>query len=206
MFDLTYKTIESPAEGIYKDKGSKFLGCAWPVKTEQEIKSLLTRIKSNHPKANHHCYAMRLGMQKNIFRYNDDREPVNTAGKPIYGVIQSNDLTHIFIVVVRYFGGTLLGVPGLINAYRSAAEEAIKTASIVELPITEQYRITFEYDIINDVMQAIKTNQVKILSQELNQECIIETEVQKKYADGFILKLTGNHLLKHKIKVEVMVS
>lgn len=204
MFDLTYKTIEQPAEGIFKDKGSKFFGLAFPAKTEQEIKVLLNRIKSEHPKANHHCYAMRLGMQKSLFRYNDDREPANTAGKPIFAVIQSNDLTNIFIVVVRYFGGTLLGVPGLINAYRSAAEAAIANSIIIEKPITENYKITFGYEVMNDVMQAIKINQVNILSQQLNEECIIETEVQKKFADNFISKLTGNHLLKDKIKLEVI--
>ncbi|MDP2112754.1 MAG: YigZ family protein, partial [Bacteroidota bacterium] len=127
----TYKTIEKPSEGLFKDKGSKFISFAFPVNSEDEIKDIVQSIKKEHHSARHHCYAWRLGADHLHFRANDDGEPSSTAGKPILGQIQSFDLTNILIVVVRYFGGTLLGVSGLINAYRSAALDAINQAEIV---------------------------------------------------------------------------
>ena len=128
----TYKTIEKPSEGLFKDKGSKFISFAFPVDNEEEIKEIVQSIKKEHHSARHHCYAWRLGADQLLFRANDDGEPSSTAGKPILGQIQSFDLTNILIVVVRYFGGTLLGVSGLINAYRNAALDAINQAEIVE--------------------------------------------------------------------------
>ena len=132
LFSDTYLTIEKKSETLYKDKGSKFLTFAFPVQNDQQIKEVLTQLKKEHPSANHHCYAYRLGADKLNFRANDDGEPSNTAGKPILGQIQSNDLTNILIVVVRYFGGTLLGVGGLIQAYKNSAAEVLKVSHIIE--------------------------------------------------------------------------
>ena len=127
-----YLSIEKRSEGIYKDRGSKFLAFAFPVYQEDEIKDILAELRKEYHDARHHCYAYRLGASKEIYRVNDDGEPSSSAGKPIFGQIQSNDLSNILIVVVRYFGGTLLGVGGLINAYRSAAADALINASIIE--------------------------------------------------------------------------
>ena len=145
LFDDTYLTIQKPSEGVFKDRGSKFLAFAFPVRTEQEIKEILHLIKKEHHGANHHCYAWRLGADKLAYRANDDGEPNNSAGKPILGQIQSNDLTDIFIVVARYFGGTLLGVSGLINAYREAASDAIKNAEIIEKHVMFEYNTEFSF-------------------------------------------------------------
>ena len=125
-------------EGEFRDRGSRFMAYAYPVKDEAEIKNIVSNIRKEQPKANHHCYAYRLGPGNAVFRYSDDREPSGSAGKPIYGVIQANDLTDVLIVVTRYFGGTLLGIPGLINAYREAAANAIKSATIISKQITEK--------------------------------------------------------------------
>ena len=155
MEDL-YRTVEVVAEGLYKEKGSKFLAFVYPVATEEQIREIITGIKGKYYDARHHCYAWRLGAAKNHFRMNDDGEPSSTAGKPIFGQIQSFDLTNVLIVVVRYFGGTKLGVSGLINAYREAAADAIRNAVIVEKTVDEILRIRFSYLVLNDVMKVIK--------------------------------------------------
>src|SRR5690606_3050632 len=143
LFSDSFLTINAAAKALFKDRGSKFFAFAFPVKSEQEIKVHLQEIKKLHPSATHHCYAWRLGADKLNFRTNDDGEPNNSAGKPIFSLIQSNDLTNVLIVVVRYFGGTMLGVPGLINAYKSAAALAIDNTIIMEQFIMFQYRISF---------------------------------------------------------------
>lgn len=130
LFDDTYRTIAHPAEGIFKDRGSKFLGFAFPVKTETEIKEIIANLRAEHSKARHFCWALRLTADRSVFRLNDDGEPSGTAGRPILNTLLSADLTNILIVVVRYFGGTLLGVPGLINAYKTASQESILAAEI----------------------------------------------------------------------------
>ncbi|MET1055429.1 MAG: YigZ family protein, partial [Pedobacter sp.] len=132
LFDDTYKTIESRAEGLFKDKGSKFIAFAYPILSESEVKPILLGLRAEHTKANHFCYAYRLSPDRNVYRVNDDGEPSGTAGRPILNTLLSADVTNILIVVVRYFGGTLLGVPGLINAYKSAAAEALGLAEIIE--------------------------------------------------------------------------
>ena len=141
----SYLTIADPTEGLFKDKGSKFLAYAYPVDNEDEIKELVQHLKKEHYSARHHCYAWRLGADKTHFRANDDGEPSSTAGKPILGQIQRLDLTNILIVVVRYFGGTLLGVSGLINAYREAAVDALEHAEIVEKLVEEIFWVEFDY-------------------------------------------------------------
>ena len=145
MFEDTYYTISAPSEGLFKDRGSRFIALAYPVTTEKEIKEIQVSLRKKYHDARHHCYAYRLGYDKSVYRVNDDGEPSGTAGKPIFGQIQSKDLTNIFIVVIRYFGGTLLGVSGLINAYRSAAADAIEHAQIIQKTIMDLYEISFEY-------------------------------------------------------------
>jgi uncharacterized YigZ family protein len=183
LFEDTFLTIKKPSEGIFKDKGSKFLAFAFPVKTEKEVKEILVQLKKAHFTANHHCYAFRLGADKLVYRANDDGEPSNTAGKPILGQIQSKDLTNILIVVVRYFGGTLLGVSGLINAYRQAASDAISQAEITEEIVKEMYTLHFDYLQMNDVMKIIKDEKLEIVSQNFELRCGLTFIVRKNNAD-----------------------
>src|ERR1039457_99392 len=166
MFDDTYQTIAVPAEGIFKDKGSKFIAYIFPVNSEAEIKEIIVKLKKEHHTARHHCYAYRLMPDKSVFRSNDDGEPSGTAGKPILGQIQSNDLTNVLIVVVRYFGGTLLGVSGLIKAYKSSALDAINNSEIIVKTINQNFEILSSYDQLNDVMRIIKQENLKIINQE----------------------------------------
>lgn len=182
LFEDTYLTIELPAQGLFKDKGSKFIAFAYPVSGEDEIKDQLQLLRKQHPGANHHCYAFRLGADKMAFRANDDGEPSNTAGKPILGQIQSKDLTNILIVVVRYFGGTLLGVSGLINAYRLAAADAIANAKIVERTVNELYELRFDYLQMNDVMKIMKDEKLEQRSQVFELRCELVFSVRKSNA------------------------
>ena len=179
LFQDSYKTIEAPAEGIFRDRGSKFIGYAYPIQSEEDIKSIVQNLKAEHPKARHHCWAMRLSSDRSVFRINDDGEPSGTAGRPILNTLLSHDLTQILIVVVRYFGGTLLGVPGLINAYKTAAAEAILAANIIEKTINDRYQLVFGYLQLNEVMKLIKDNQLKIISQEMNNDCEMVVEIRQ---------------------------
>lgn len=179
LFSDTYLTIEKTTEAIFKDKGSKFLAFAYPVENDQQIKEILNQLKKEHHTANHHCYAYRLGADKMNFRANDDGEPNNTAGKPILGQIQSNDLTNVLIVVVRYFGGTLLGVSGLINAYKNSAADVIKVSSIIEKQILFNYSIQFYFEHLNDVMKLLKQLDCKITSQQFDNNCEISFSIRK---------------------------
>lgn len=179
LFDDVYFTIEKPAEGLFKDRGSKFISFAFPVTNEDEVKKHLADLRKEHPSANHHCYAFRLGADKLAYRSNDDGEPSNTAGKPILGQIQSKDLTNILIVVVRYFGGTLLGVGGLITAYRQAAAEAIANSVIVERTVNEIYELKFGYLQMNDVMKVMKDEKLEQLSQDFQLDCKLSFRVRK---------------------------
>lgn len=179
LFSDTYLTIEKNTEAIFKDKGSKFLAFAYPVENDQQIKEILNQLKKEHHTANHHCYAYRLGADKMNFRANDDGEPNNTAGKPILGQIQSNDLTNVLIVVVRYFGGTLLGVSGLINAYKNSAADVIKVSSIIEKQILFNYTIQFYFEHLNDVMKLLKQLDCKINNQQFDNNCEISFSIRK---------------------------
>ncbi len=174
----TYKTIAAASEGLFKDKGSKFIAYAFPVTSEDQIKEIIQTIKKEHYSARHHCYAWRLGHEKLLFRANDDGEPSSTAGKPILGQIQSFDLTNILIVVVRYFGGTLLGVSGLINAYRNAAFDAINQAEIVEKLVEKDLLIEFDYGVMNDVMKLFKDEKLIQIDPEFDLRCRIKTLVR----------------------------
>lgn len=189
LFSDTYLSIDKPAQALYKDKGSKFIALAYPVQHEQQIKDILAGLKKEHHTANHHCYAYRLGADKLNFRANDDGEPSNTAGKPILGQIQSNDLTDILIVVVRYFGGTLLGVSGLIQAYKASAAEVIKACTVVEKQILFSYTIRFPFEHMNEAMKVLKQAECRITEQASDNECRISFQVRKSGSEACEEKL-----------------
>ena len=176
----TYKTIDQPTEAsLYKEKGSKFFGYAFPVKTEAEVKNHLDDLKKEHHTARHWCYAYQLGTEKIVYRVNDDGEPNNSAGMPIYGQIQSFELTNILVVVVRYFGGTKLGVGGLIQAYKAAAQLALESSSIIKRTIDKRIELKFEYKNMNKVMRLIKEHDLRIESQTMELDCTITLLVRK---------------------------
>jgi uncharacterized YigZ family protein len=179
LFEDTYLTIAKPCEGVYKEKGSKFIAFAYPVSSEENIKKNLADIRKQHFNARHHCYAFRLGSDKQSFRANDDGEPKYTAGKPILSQIQAKDLTNILIVVVRYFGGTLLGTGGLINAYKKAAADALRTSIIIEKTVNDFYELTFNYLQMNEVMKIIKDENLEITHQNFELNCSLTFCVRK---------------------------
>ncbi|MEZ5103034.1 MAG: YigZ family protein [Draconibacterium sp.] len=179
----SYKTIKKESLGYFKDKGSKFLAFAFPVKSEEEIKEILTRLRKEHHSARHHCYAWRLGSEEITFRANDDGEPSSTAGKPILGQLLSFEVTNILIIVVRYFGGTLLGVSGLINAYKNAAADALNNAEIIEKIIEKTFQLDFTYNELNDVMQIIKNENLNILKTQFEEKCRLWFSVRKSDAE-----------------------
>lgn len=179
LFEDTYRTIEKVSEGVFKDKGSKFIALAIPVKTEEQVKEKLDEIRKQYHDARHHCYAYMLGPDKSAQRYNDDGEPSGTAGRPIFGQIQSFDLTNILIVVVRYFGGTKLGVSGLINAYKTATKEALNSADIKELTVKDVYELHYEYPLMNDVMRIIKEDSLEVLEQDFQIRCKLIFQIRK---------------------------
>jgi uncharacterized YigZ family protein len=189
LFDDTYQTISDVSEGIFRDKGSKFIAYAYPIKNENEVKGILLTLKIEHSKARHFCWALRLSPDRNVFRINDDGEPSGTAGRPILNTLLSADLTDILLVVVRYFGGTLLGVPGLINAYKTASVEAIKANNIIKKTVNDVYHITFDYLMMNDVMKLMKEEQLTILKQEFDSNCSIQFEVRKANLNIVLAKL-----------------
>ncbi len=181
----TYRTIEVPSgEGLFKDRGSKFLGYAFPLQREEEVKGIIQQLKETHYKARHWCYAWQLGKEESsaAYRVNDDGEPNNSAGQPIYGQLLSKDLTNILIVVVRYFGGTKLGVGGLITAYRTAAELALDAAKIVEKTIDVRFKLIFDYQDMNKVMRVIKERNLSVQYQKMEMNCEIEILARKNEA------------------------
>ena len=181
-----YKSISSPSKGIYKDKGSKFLAFAFPVESEERAKELVSNIKKEYFDARHHCWAYRLGHTGAQFRYNDDGEPSSTAGKPIYGQILSNELSDILIVVVRYFGGILLGTSGLIVAYKSAAADAIANAAIIEKTATVRYQVSFDYSQMNSVMKCLKDFQLTPQNTVYDNGCSLEVDVRLTQEASFL--------------------
>lgn len=189
LFEDTYKTIKGPVEGLFKDRGSKFLAYAYPIEHENEVKPLVEYLKKEHFKAVHHCYAYRLGLDRSNFRVNDDGEPSGTAGRPILNTLLSQDITNILVVVVRYFGGTLLGVPGLINAYKSATVEALAVAEIYEKTVNDVYNVSFDFVQMNDVMKVVKEFGLKIRNQTYDNQCTMELEFRKTLTNQVIGKL-----------------
>ncbi len=170
-----YKSISSPSKGLYKDKGSKFISFAFPVESESRAREIIANIKKEYFDARHHCYAWRIGAGGEQWRANDDGEPSGTAGRPILGQMLSSGLSDMLIVVVRYFGGILLGTSGLIVAYRSAAADAIANAAIVEKTATERYEISFDYSQMNAVMKYLKEQRLAPLNPQWGSQCTLQT-------------------------------
>ena len=194
MFDDIYHTIEVPSQGLYKEKGSKFLAFAFPVRTLDEVKLHLDTLRKDYFDARHHCYAYTLGSDKSAWRANDDGEPSGTGGRPIYGQLLSADLTDTLIVVVRYFGGILLGASGLANAYKTAARDAIANAKIIDKTIDVHYKLHFEYALMNDVMRILKEYSLTPKNQDFNLDCRLEVDVRQSQSVQFydaVAKLRG---------------
>jgi len=196
MFEDTYKTIAGTSEGIFRDKGSKFIAYAYPLTREEELKEILQHLKKEHPKARHHCYAWRLSPDRSVYRVNDDGEPSGTAGRPILNTLLSKDVTNVLVIVVRYFGGTLLGVPGLINAYKQATEEAILANHIIEKTINDVYALSFEYSQLNDVMKVIKEENLSPENQIFDLNCSMEISIRKLELNKILGKLENIEGLK----------
>jgi uncharacterized YigZ family protein len=198
-----YKTIKSSAQGLYKEKGSRFIACAFPVSEVEEIKPIIDKIRKEHHEARHHCYAYMLGNEREIWRANDDGEPSGTAGRPILGQINSFELTNILIVVTRYFGGTLLGVSGLINAYRSAAASAIGNSEIIECAVQEFYEITYPYAAMNDVMKILKEEDINQSDHMFDLECRIKINFNSSAREKILSRLTRIEGLSYKYLVTI---
>ena len=183
----TYKTIAAASEEVlYKEKNSKFFGYAFPVTTEEEIKEILERLRKEHFSARHWCYAYQIGTEKIQYRANDDGEPNNSAGMPIFGQIQSFEVTNVLVVVIRYFGGVKLGVGGLISAYKIAAQMALENSEIVERTIDKHFVISFGYANMNKVMRIIKEKNLQIVSQKMEMDCEIEISIRKKNVQNLL--------------------
>lgn len=189
MTEDIYYTIEKTATAEFKDRGSRFIGYACPVKNILDFKEKLTEIKKAHPKASHHCFAYRLGLDGNTFRVSDDGEPSGTAGRPILGQIDSKGLVDTLVVVVRYFGGTLLGVPGLINAYKSAASLALQMTPVAQKQVEKEYRIQFDYTSINDIMTLVRQYNCRVVQQEMQLFCYMILAIPNNRVEEVIYKL-----------------
>ncbi|MCC6186757.1 MAG: YigZ family protein [Chitinophagaceae bacterium] len=184
-----YKSIESNTTSLFKDRGSKFLGFAYPINSVEEAKKVLVEIKKEHPKATHHCFAYRLGTDGLSFRASDDGEPSGSAGRPILGQIDSVGYTNIIVVVVRYYGGTMLGVPGLINAYKSACQEALSYAIPTEKWICQRVEITLDYNVMGEVLYLLKQAEATIITQELQLFCSIIADIPKVHFEQYAAQL-----------------
>jgi uncharacterized YigZ family protein len=184
-----YTTIEKSSTAEFKDRGSKFIAHAFPIETADDFKKQLQTLKKEHPKAVHHCFAYRIGTDGNNFRSSDDGEPSGTAGKPILGQIDSKELVNVAVIVVRYWGGTLLGVPGLINAYKVSAAMALQVTPMVQKQVELTYNIEFDYTQMNEVMMILKQFNCKIIEQEMQLFCIIKTGVPKNRLDEVLYRL-----------------
>ncbi|TAL46637.1 MAG: YigZ family protein [Chitinophagaceae bacterium] len=184
-----YNTIEKEALAEFKDRGSRFLAYAFPIFSVEGFKIRLQQIKEEHPKAVHHCFAYRVGTDGNNFRSSDDREPSGSAGRPILGQIDSKQLTNVAVIVVRYFGGTLLGVPGLINAYKTSAALALQTTPAVQKAIEINYRIQFDYTMMNEVMMLVKKYNCTLLKKEMQLFCVMEIGIPRANLELCLLKL-----------------
>ena len=196
MIEDKYKEVKNHSTGIYKEKGSKFIAYSYPVYSEEEVKEKLDEVRKLEHSARHHCYAYILNPDKSAQRANDDGEPSSTAGKPILGQILSNDLTNILIVVVRYFGGVKLGVPGLIRSYKTAAAEAILEATIITKTIKEQYEVSFKYPQMNDVMRLIKEYDLEVVNTDFQIDCKLIFAVPKSKTIDIVDTFKKNHELR----------
>ncbi len=185
----TYQTISGMASGEFRDRGSKFIAYAYPAYNEDEWKAALEDIRKLHPKARHHCYAYRLGLDQNNFRANDDGEPSGTAGRPILGQIDSFGLTYVIVIVIRYFGGTLLGTSGLINAYRESTALALQEADIVERTVEEIYRLSFDYGLMGNVMSSIEHLQLNMIGQNFDTSATVDLAIRRSEVAPTLLRL-----------------
>jgi len=185
----SYNTIGQQSVAEFKDRGSRFLAYAFPIKNVDEFKNHLQLLKKEHPKAVHHCFAYRIGFDRNNFRVSDDGEPSGSAGKPILGQIDSKELTNTLVIVVRYFGGTLLGVPGLINAYKSATAMTLQLTTIIAKAVEINYTLQFDYTQMNDVMILLKKYNCTIISQEAQLFCILKAGVPLSRLEEFLYKI-----------------
>ena len=190
MFDA-YRSIQAPSQGLFKDNGSRFIALAYPVETEAEVKAIVAGLKKQYHDARHHCYAYRLGYKADLFRANDDGEPSGSAGRPILGQIDSLGLSDVLVVVVRYFGGIKLGIPGLIRAYKTSTADALQQAVIVEKIASRRFRIHFDYLSMNAVMKVLKDMDLPQTGQEFGEQCNLETKVRLSAVDAFLERLQG---------------
>lgn len=188
-----FNTIERPSMAEFRDRGSKFLAYAFPLNTADDFKKRLKELKEEHPKAVHHCFAYRIGTDGNNFRSGDDGEPSGSAGKPILGQIDSKELTNVAVIVVRYFGGTLLGVPGLINAYRTATSFALQLTPIIQKPVLIQYELNFDYTLMNEVMIAIKRYGCVVMENKMQLFCRMTLGIPKANLEICVEKLRHLH-------------
>jgi uncharacterized YigZ family protein len=189
MTDEIYYTVEKTATAEFKDRGSRFIAYVCPIRSAEDFKLRLNEIKKEHHKATHHCFAYRLGLDGNSFRVSDDGEPSGSAGRPILGQIDSKGLVNVLVVVVRYFGGTLLGVPGLINAYRSAAALALQTTPLVQKQVEQEYRVHFDYTQMNEVMMMVRQYNCRVVRQDIQLFCDMVLAVPRNRAADFSYKL-----------------
>ncbi len=187
--DDIYRTLKEPSKGLCKDRGSKFIALAYPVDTLDQVKEILATLRKEYHDARHHCYAWRIGPGEQNYRVNDDGEPTNSAGKPILGQIQSMHLNNILIVVVRYFGGTLLGVGGLIQAYRTAAREAVEAGTVIEKYYLSGIRITFPYPLLNEVLKIARDHKSEIVQQDFSESCSVVLRIRSGLAERVTTQL-----------------
>lgn len=198
LFEDTYKEIVTSSEGFFKNKGSKFYAHAYPVWNDDDVKMHLDALRKKYYDARHHCYAWILNPDKSAYRMNDDGEPSSSAGRPIYGQLQSFDLTNTLVVVVRYFGGTKLGIPGLINAYKTATKEALLAAEIIEKKILDVYQVNFSYPDMNVVMKILKDEELDQFDQDFGMDCSLKFAVRKNDSNRLFERFNKIHTLKIK--------
>ena len=184
-----YNTIAQDAVAEFKDRGSKFIGYAYPISDVNDFKEKLAHIKKEHPKATHHCFAYRLGLDGTVYRSSDDGEPSGTAGRPILGQIDSKQLTDVLVIVVRYFGGTLLGVPGLINAYKTTAALVLQVTPLVQKPVLIPYQLSFDYTVMNDVMTICKQLDCQVLRQDMTLFCSMRIGIPQNRLDEVLYRI-----------------
>jgi uncharacterized YigZ family protein len=196
MLTDSYQTIASPSEGEYKEKGSKFLAYAYPMDAESDLDGFMASLRDIHPKARHYCYAYKLGLDGTRFRANDDGEPSGTAGKPIYGQILSFGLTNVCIIVIRYFGGTKLGASGLIHAYKEASKAALDNAAIIEKYLYISYQLTFGYDHMGHIMNALKDPDIEITDKFFEDHCVVNIQIRLSVENQAIHRLKARLLNK----------
>ena len=188
LFDA-YKSIAAPSQGLFKDNGSRFIALAYPVETEEQVKAIVAGLRKEYHDARHHCYAYRLGYKADVYRASDDGEPSGSAGRPILGQIDSLGLSDVLVVVVRYFGGIKLGIPGLIRAYKTSTADALSQAQVIEKIAGQNYRLSFDYMAMNDVMKVLKEMDLPQKDQSFGESCSLTTRVRLSAVDTFLEKI-----------------